>query len=682
MLLGLDDPVIELAVTPDRGYCFSVRGLARELAGAFDSDFVDPATRVEVPAADGDAWPVTLDDPACARFVARRVDGVDPAAPSPWWMQRRLLAAGHAADLAGRRRHQLRDARAGPAAARLRRRPADRRHRRAPGPAGRDADHARRRRAPARPRRPAHHRRLRADRRSPASWAGASTEIGRGAPRRHDRRRAGGRALRPGRRSPGPLGGTSCPARRRGASSGSSTRSCRRWRPSGPHGCSSSTAAARSRPAARTPAPRPRADAGAHAAGAARPRRRRAYERGATVRRLQQVGVPRGVRHRDRRARRRRRHAAVVAAGPRAGRGPRGGGAAPGGLRHHPVGAAARPARARAHRRPSCAAAPSRGRWPRPAASRCCRSPSSEPRSGTRSACPPTTSAAGPCAVANPLDADRPALATTLLPGLLDALVRNRARGFTDLCCTPSSRSCCRTRTRSPMPDPDVDATGRRTPSTRRSRPRCRPSRCTWAVVLAGDRERRGWWGPGRPARWADAIEIGRLVGTAAGVELRVTTAALPPWHPGRCAALRVGDWVVGSRRRAAPEGRRGTRPPAAHLRRRDRPRRAARCATTARPRGCRPTRRCRWTSRSWRAADVPAAELTEALEDRRRRPAGGGAAVRRLHRRAGGARGSARWRSRLRFRAPDRTLTSEEANAARDAAVAVAADRFGAALR
>ena len=70
MLLGLDDPVVELAVTPDRGYCFSVRGLARELAGAFDADFVDPAARVEVPAADGDAWPVTLDD-AGVRAVRR-----------------------------------------------------------------------------------------------------------------------------------------------------------------------------------------------------------------------------------------------------------------------------------------------------------------------------------------------------------------------------------------------------------------------------------------------------------------------------------------------------------------------------------------------------------------------------------------------------------------------------------
>ena len=47
-----------------------------------------------MPPAEGDAWPVELDDPACARFVARRIDGVDPASSSPWWLQRRLLAAG------------------------------------------------------------------------------------------------------------------------------------------------------------------------------------------------------------------------------------------------------------------------------------------------------------------------------------------------------------------------------------------------------------------------------------------------------------------------------------------------------------------------------------------------------------------------------------------------------------
>ncbi|ETZ98154.1 putative tRNA binding domain protein [Mycobacterium kansasii 824] len=43
-VLGLDDVVFHLAITPDRGYCMSVRGLAREIACAYDLDFVDPPT--------------------------------------------------------------------------------------------------------------------------------------------------------------------------------------------------------------------------------------------------------------------------------------------------------------------------------------------------------------------------------------------------------------------------------------------------------------------------------------------------------------------------------------------------------------------------------------------------------------------------------------------------------------
>ena len=42
-VLGLDDVVFHLAITPDRGYCLSVRGMAREIACAYDLDFVDPA---------------------------------------------------------------------------------------------------------------------------------------------------------------------------------------------------------------------------------------------------------------------------------------------------------------------------------------------------------------------------------------------------------------------------------------------------------------------------------------------------------------------------------------------------------------------------------------------------------------------------------------------------------------
>ncbi|MBV8965167.1 MAG: phenylalanine--tRNA ligase subunit beta, partial [Mycobacteriaceae bacterium] len=93
-VLGLDDVVFHLAVTPDRGYCLSVRGLARELACAYDLDFVDPAEVAPLPA-EGEAWPLTV-DPATRvrRFALRPVTGIDPAAVTPWWMRRRLLLSG------------------------------------------------------------------------------------------------------------------------------------------------------------------------------------------------------------------------------------------------------------------------------------------------------------------------------------------------------------------------------------------------------------------------------------------------------------------------------------------------------------------------------------------------------------------------------------------------------------
>ncbi len=93
-LLGLNDTVIEVAPTPDRGYAFSVRGLAREIACALEVPFGDPGV-VEVPEPEGEAWPVHIEDrTGCSRFVARRVSGVDPTAPTPWWMRRRLMLAG------------------------------------------------------------------------------------------------------------------------------------------------------------------------------------------------------------------------------------------------------------------------------------------------------------------------------------------------------------------------------------------------------------------------------------------------------------------------------------------------------------------------------------------------------------------------------------------------------------
>src|SRR3954447_20005839 len=94
-VVGLDDVVIELAVTPDRGYCLSMRGIAREMGTGLAARWRDPGARTP-PAWSGEpAWPVTVADPdRCDRFSMIALEGLDPTAPSPWWMRRRLAQAG------------------------------------------------------------------------------------------------------------------------------------------------------------------------------------------------------------------------------------------------------------------------------------------------------------------------------------------------------------------------------------------------------------------------------------------------------------------------------------------------------------------------------------------------------------------------------------------------------------
>jgi phenylalanyl-tRNA synthetase beta chain len=93
-LLELRDEVLDIAVTPDRGYQLSVRGVAREAATAFGLALADPASR-PTPSATGDGYPVRVDAAEdCRRYVARSIAGIDPGAQSPLWLQRRLVLAG------------------------------------------------------------------------------------------------------------------------------------------------------------------------------------------------------------------------------------------------------------------------------------------------------------------------------------------------------------------------------------------------------------------------------------------------------------------------------------------------------------------------------------------------------------------------------------------------------------
>lgn len=107
-LLGLDDEVVEINVTPDRGYCFSMRGVAREYSHSTGGAYQDPADTtnadfypqgLQAPGNDGPRVEVTDEAPingvpGCDRYVARLVEGVNPNAPTPDWMSRRLQASG------------------------------------------------------------------------------------------------------------------------------------------------------------------------------------------------------------------------------------------------------------------------------------------------------------------------------------------------------------------------------------------------------------------------------------------------------------------------------------------------------------------------------------------------------------------------------------------------------------
>jgi phenylalanyl-tRNA synthetase beta chain len=99
-LLGLDDTAVEINVTPDRGYGFSIRGVAREYSHATGAAFRDPAV-VHPSPAPAEGIQVTIDDVAPIRgrvgarvFSTRVVRGVDATRPSPAWLLTRLVLGG------------------------------------------------------------------------------------------------------------------------------------------------------------------------------------------------------------------------------------------------------------------------------------------------------------------------------------------------------------------------------------------------------------------------------------------------------------------------------------------------------------------------------------------------------------------------------------------------------------
>jgi phenylalanyl-tRNA synthetase beta chain len=92
--LSLDDVALELELTPNRGDCLSVAGLARELAAITGAKLKTPA-RKKVKPKHRQRLPVKLDAPRdCSHYVGRIVTGINPLAVTPMWIQEKLRRSG------------------------------------------------------------------------------------------------------------------------------------------------------------------------------------------------------------------------------------------------------------------------------------------------------------------------------------------------------------------------------------------------------------------------------------------------------------------------------------------------------------------------------------------------------------------------------------------------------------
>lgn len=142
--------------------------------------------------------------------------------------------------------------------------------------------------------------------------------------------------------------------------------------------------------------------------------------------------------------------------------------------------------------------------------------------------------------LANPISSEEPAYTTTLLPGLLRAAARNLGRGAAGVALFETGTVAF------PVdggPAPIYGVEQRPSDAELQALLDAIPRQPQHlSVVLAGERERAGWWGEGRDAGWADALAVLRRVATELGIGLEVAAATRMPWHPGRCAEVAVGD--------------------------------------------------------------------------------------------------------------------------------------------
>ena len=282
--------------------------------------------------------------------------------------------------------------------------------------------------------------------------------------------------------------------------------------------------------------------------------------------------------------------------------------------------------------------------------------------------------------LSNPLNAEAGFMTSTLLPGLLRTAGKNVGHGTTDVAIFETGTV---TLPRHAGPAAILPVDRRPTEAELEALDAALPAQpLHLALVGAGDAVSGGWWGEARPVSWADAVEAVRAVAASLGLEVSASAVELAPWHPGRCAELTVDGEVIGHAGEVHPTVCQAFGLPkrtvaaevdldlliarAVHLR-------------TA------PTFSSYPVAKEDVAlvvdASVPAADVEAALRE------GAGELLESIRLfdvytgdQVGEGKKSLAYA--LRFRAPDRTLKEGEAAAARDAAVALAAERTGAVQR
>ncbi len=93
-VLSLDDQIIELSLTPNRGDCLSISGVAREISALNNSEF--RSKKAEPPDQTGEqSRDVVINEPAaCPRYVGQVIENVDASKPTPRWLTEKLRRCG------------------------------------------------------------------------------------------------------------------------------------------------------------------------------------------------------------------------------------------------------------------------------------------------------------------------------------------------------------------------------------------------------------------------------------------------------------------------------------------------------------------------------------------------------------------------------------------------------------